>query len=150
MSGGEAMKHALAILSFALAASAFAQSEPQNPIPNSGGALIMPKEQLPDPLAAGWKGEKVCKVLQEDDHFRALKCTFPPGVGHERHFHAAHFGYVLEGGKMRIADADGVRIVETKAGASWKSDGVIWHEAMNVGASETSYIIVEPKGSAAN
>jgi len=150
MSGGETVKRALFILSVGLAAPAFARSEPQNPIPHSGGALIMPKEQLPDALAAGWKGDKVCEVLQEDERLRALKCTFAPGVGHERHFHAAHFGYVLEGGKMRITDAEGARIVETKAGASWKSDGLAWHQAMNVGDTKTSYIIVEPKGSARN
>ena len=82
-----------------LIASAFAQ-QAENPIPASGGALIMPKDALPDPLAAGWRGEKVCELLQENEKLRALRCAFPPGVGHERHFHPPHFGYVLAGGKM--------------------------------------------------
>lgn len=123
--------------------TAFAQ-QGENPIPSSGGALIM-KKALPDPLEAGWEGEKVCELLQETDKVRALKCTFPPGVGHERHYHAPHFGYILEGGTMRIKDANGTREQETPAGASWVSDGVDWHEALNIGETTTVYIIVEPK-----
>ena len=118
----------------------------ENPIPISGGALIMPQDRLPDPLEAGWKGESVCELLQENASLRALRCTFPPGVGHERHMHAPHFGYVLQGGKMRITDKSGTRVQETKGGASWSSDGVDWHEALNVGSTTTIYVIVEPKG----
>lgn len=36
------------------------------------------KTNFPDPLAAGWKGQAVCEVLQEDNSIRVLKCTFPP------------------------------------------------------------------------
>lgn len=136
---------ALALLS-ALSSHAFAQQENENPIPPSGGALIMPKDALPDPLAAGWNDEKVCVVLEESDKFRALKCSFAPGVGHERHFHAPHFGYVLEGGKMRITDKAGTREQAVPTGATWKSDGVEWHEALNIGETTAVYIIVEPKG----
>ena len=101
---------------------------------------------LPDPLAAGWKGASVCTVLQEAPTFRALQCAFPPGAGHERHFHAPHFGYILEGGRMQITDKSGVRVQETKTGASWKSDGLEWHEVVNVGTTTAVYLIVEPKG----
>ncbi|MFZ5617275.1 MAG: cupin domain-containing protein [Pseudomonadota bacterium] len=111
----------------------------------SAGALVMPKAALPDPLEAGWKGEKICEALQETKSFRALKCTFAPGMGHERHFHAPHFGYILEGGKMRITDKNGTREQETPAGGSWKSDGIDWHEALNIGDTTAVYIIVEPK-----
>jgi quercetin dioxygenase-like cupin family protein len=100
---------------------------------------------LPDPLEAGWEGEKVCALLQETDEMRALRCTFAPGVGHERHFHSAHFGYIIEGGTMRITDANGTREQETPAAATWWSDGVEWHEALNIGGTTTVYIIVEPK-----
>ena len=131
-----------------IAAPAFAQ-QAENPIPFDGGALIMPKDALPDPLDAGWKEKRVCEILQETQTFRALKCVFAPGEGHERHFHAPHFGYVLEGGKMRITDRKGTREVETTAGASWKSDGVEWHEVLNVGRKPAVYIIVEPKNAAA-
>lgn len=131
-------------LLFAFPAPAFAQ-QADNPIPNSGGALIMPKDALPDPLQAGWKGEKVCEVLQENENLRALKCAFPPGVGHERHYHAPHFGYVLAGGKMQIADKTGIVERDLKTGTSWKSDGVDWHEAVNIGDATAIYLIVEPK-----
>lgn len=98
---------------------------------------------LPDPLAAGWQGEAVCERLHEDAAQRILRCTFPPGVGHERHFHAPHFGYVIEGGKMRLTDAGGVRDVTTTASSSWYSEGIAWHEALNIGDTTTVYLIVE-------
>jgi hypothetical protein len=100
---------------------------------------------LPDPLAAGWRGSKICEKLHEDSRQRVLRCTFPPGVGHERHFHARHFGYALSGGRMRINDAKGTRDVEIEAGSSFASDGVAWHEALNIGDSEVQYLIVEPR-----
>ena len=98
---------------------------------------------LPDPLEAGWKGEKVCEVLHEDDRQRVLRCTFPPGAGHERHYHAPHFGYTLSDGRMEITDAGGTRVVESSAGATWTSEGVDWHEVVNIGDTTTQYLIVE-------
>ncbi len=100
---------------------------------------------LPDPVEAGWKGEKVCEPLFENAHVRAARCAFPPGGGHERHFHAPHFGYILEGGVMSITDGSGTRTVPTPAGATWWSDGVEWHETVNIGDTTTVYIIMEPK-----
>lgn len=135
----------IGVIALLFAFPAYAQ-QTDNPIPNAGGALIMPKAALPDPLEAGWKGDKVCTLKEETAEHRLLLCTFPPGVGHERHFHAAHFGYVLEGGRMRITDKNGVREVETKRGASWRSEGIDWHEAVNTGDTTTSYLIFEPKG----
>jgi len=100
---------------------------------------------LPDPLAAGWNGKPVCERLHEDDRQRILRCTFPPGVGHERHFHHAHFGYTVAGGRMRIEDENGVREVDVPAGSSFTSEGVSWHEVLNVGDTTTVFLIVEPK-----
>ena len=67
------------------------------------------------------------------------------GVGHERHFHATHFGYALSGGTMRIRDARGTREVTLEAGSSFFSDGIPWHEVVNVGETEVSYLMIEPK-----
>lgn len=100
-------------------------------------------EDYPDPLAAGWKNEPVCEQLHLDDTQRVLRCTFPPGIGHERHFHAPHFGYVVVGGKMQIEDESGIRTVDTATNSSWVSDGIEWHEAQNVGETTTVYLIVE-------
>ncbi len=100
---------------------------------------------LPDPLAAGWRGEAVCEKLHEDARQRVLRCSFPPGVGHERHYHVAHFGYVVTGGRMRISDATGTREVELADGASWTSDRVDWHEVLNVGETTAVYLVVEPR-----
>ena len=52
---------------------------------------------LPYALDAGWRGEKVCELLFENDETRVGRCTFAPGVGHERHYHPPHYGYILKG-----------------------------------------------------
>lgn len=101
--------------------------------------------QIPDPLQAGWKGEATCEKLYEDDSNRMLRCTFPPGVGHERHYHLPHFGYALAGGRMRLTDADRVREVDLAAGTSYYSEGVVWHEVLNIGDTTVQYLIVEQK-----
>jgi mannose-6-phosphate isomerase-like protein (cupin superfamily) len=100
---------------------------------------------LPDPLAAGWKGAPVCEQLEENSQQRILRCTFAPTVGHERHFHNKHFGYAISGGHMQITDANGTREVELATGSSYTSDGVAWHEVVNIGSSTTVYLIIEPK-----
>lgn len=101
---------------------------------------------LPGAFDAGWKGRKVCELLFENDQMRAARCTFPPGVGHERHYHAPHWGYIVEGSTMRIASESGTVERVLKAGTSWWSDGIAWHEPVNVGTTTGVYIIVEPKG----
>ena len=100
---------------------------------------------LPDPLAAGWNGVPVCDKLHEDSDHRILRCTFLPSVGHERHFHVRHFGYAIAGGRMRITDSSGTREVDPATGSSFASDGVAWHEVLNIGESTVVYLIVEPK-----
>ena len=103
------------------------------------------EHKLPDPLEAGWKGEPVCEKLHEGDDQRILRCTFPPGVGHERHFHPKHFGYAISGGRVRIIDASGTRELSLETGSSYTSDGVVWHEIENIGDTTIVYLIVEPK-----
>ena len=101
--------------------------------------------QLPDPVQAGWHGHKVCEVLADNPQIRTARCTFPPGEGHERHFHAAHWGYVLAPSTMRITTASGTVTRELEAGDTWWSDGVAWHEVLNVGTTTGVYLIAEPK-----
>ncbi len=103
------------------------------------------RQSLPDPLAAGWHGVPVCEVLQENGNMRVLKCTFPPGVGHERHYHGAHVGYTLAGSRMRVTDITGTREVQTITGASFSSAGVAWHEVLNIGQDTAAYLIIEYK-----
>ncbi|MEJ2400797.1 MAG: cupin domain-containing protein [Xanthomonadales bacterium] len=103
------------------------------------------ERELPDPLAAGWAGAPVCEKLHEDATQRVLECTFDPGRGHERHYHAPHFGYAVQGGRMRITDAGGTREVELATGSHFSSAGVDWHEVLNVGDTTVVYLIVEPK-----
>jgi len=100
---------------------------------------------LPDPLNAGWKGKPVCENLFEDTEKRILRCTFPPGIGHERHFHVAHFGYAITGGRVRITDKKGVREIDLATGSSYTSEGVQWHEIVNTGQTTIRYLIVERK-----
>ncbi len=100
---------------------------------------------LPDPLIAGWNGAPVCEKLHEDADQRILRCTFPPGVGHERHFHAPHFGYAVSGGRMQITDQTGAREVGLPTGSNYTSVGVEWHEVLNIGETTVVYLIVEAK-----
>jgi beta-alanine degradation protein BauB len=100
---------------------------------------------LPTAFKAGWKGAPVCEPLFENATMRSARCTFPPGGGHDRHFHQPHWGYIVEGGTMRITDAGGARERVLKAGTNWWSDGIAWHEAVNIGSTTAVYIIVEPK-----
>ena len=100
---------------------------------------------LPDPLEAGWKGEKVCEVLEENDSIRILKCTFPPGVGHEKHYHPPHFAYSLKATTYRLEDEHGVRELEFPKGSSYYSEGVDWHTALNIGTDTGVVLIIEPK-----
>lgn len=108
--------------------------------------LVMQEPPLPDPLEAGWEGEPVCEVMEETDQIRALRCSFPPGGGHERHTHAPHFGYMLTSGTiMQITDETGTRVSNpSTAGTSWWSDGNT-HEVLNVGDVTGVYLIIEPK-----
>ena len=49
---------------------------------------------------------------------------------------------------MRITDSSGTREVVLETGSYFASDGVAWHEAVNVGDSTAVYLIIEPVGSA--
>jgi len=109
----------------------------------SASAQVAP---LPMALCAGWEGERVCELLQEDAQIRVLRCTFPPGIGHETHYHAPHFGYVLEGNSiMRITTASGVVDRPVRAGSSFSNDAELVHAALNVGEETTRYLIIEKK-----
>ena len=101
--------------------------------------------KLPDPLAAGWQGKKVCELLHEDEKQRIVRCTFPPGVGHEKHYHDPHFGYTLAGGTVRITDARGTREATIKTGDTHLSNGTPWHEIVNIGDTTVIYLLVEVK-----
>ena len=109
------------------------------------GARSEGPSSLPEAFDAGWQGKKVCEILRDDATIRVGRCTFPPGVGHDRHWHRPHWGYVLHGGTMRITDAKGTVERAVTTGASWHSDGIGWHEVLNVGEETAVYLIVEPK-----
>ena len=102
-------------------------------------------QTLPDPLQAGWNGKKVCEVLQDTKQQRILKCTFPPGVGHEKHYHNPHFGYTLKGGTFKITDTSGTKTISVPTGTTWSKDKITQHEVLNVGDSTSVYLIIEPK-----
>lgn len=100
---------------------------------------------LPDPLEAGWEGQKVCEVVEENDRLRVLRCTFPPGVGHEKHYHAPHVGYTLESGKFRITDSEGTREVNVPKGYVFANDTITVHEVLNIGETTAQFLIIEYK-----
>ncbi len=103
------------------------------------------KNSLPDPAEAGWKGRTVCEVIEENSKLRVLKCIFPPGVGHERHYHLRHFGYTLAGSTFRIEDTTGIREVIVPSGSHFSNDGIEWHQVLNIGDSTAVFLIIEPK-----
>jgi len=103
------------------------------------------KNPLPDPLEAGWKGEAVCEVLEDNKELRVLKCTFEPGVGHEKHYHNPHVGYTLAGGKFRITDVTGTREVNVPTGYIFSKDSITSHEVLNIGETTSVYLIMEYK-----
>jgi hypothetical protein len=108
-------------------------------------AAVAMQNKLPDPLEAGWNGVPVCEKMHEDADNRILRCTFPPSIGHERHFHSRNFGYVISGGRLRIVDANGTREVDSETGSSSANEGVDWHEVVNIGDTTFVYLIIEPK-----
>ncbi len=103
------------------------------------------EQDLPHAFDAGWKGQKTCVVLFETPVVRVGQCIFPPGTGHEKHYHNPHFGYVLEGSTMLIQDPSGEREVVTEAGATWQTGQRTVHQAINTGTTTARYLIVEPK-----
>ncbi len=103
------------------------------------------KNPLPDPLEAGWKGESVCEVVEDNSEVRVLKCTFSPGVGHERHYHNPHFGYTLVGGIFRITDTTGTREVNVPTGYSFSKDEITSHDVLNIGETTAVFLIMEYK-----
>jgi quercetin dioxygenase-like cupin family protein len=102
-------------------------------------------KQLPDPLQAGWNNNAVCEVIEDSPKLRVLKCTFPPGVGHEKHYHDAHFGYTISGSTFRIKDTTGIREVNVPTGSSFSNEKIDWHEVLNIGDSTAIFLIIEPK-----
>lgn len=113
------------------------------PLPATGSGAN--PEPLPGAFEAGWLGKPVCELLYETATDRVLRCSFPPGVGHERHFHPRHFGYAVSGGSMRITTAAGTREAEIKTGSSFSSQGIGWHEVLNVGTTTVVYLMFEAK-----
>ena len=77
-------------------------------------------------------------MLEDNDEVRMLKCTLPPGVGHEKHRHRPHFGYTLSGSKFRMEDKNGVKEMDVPTGYSFYKDSITVHEAVNTGDSTLS------------
>lgn len=46
---------------------------------------------------------------------------------------------------MRITDANGTREVDVPTGSSFTSDGIEWHQVINVGDTTGVFLIIEPK-----
>lgn len=108
-------------------------------------AVSNAQDPLPDPLAAGWNDKAVCIVLEDNEAVRVLRCTFAPGVGHDKHFHAAHYAYAISGSRFRVEDENGIREVDFSTGSNYYSEGVNWHQVLNIGDSTAVVLIIEPK-----
>lgn|SRR5690554_4811530 len=100
---------------------------------------------LPDPHEAGWKGEQICEVIFENEQQRVLRCTFPPGTGHEKHYHEPHFGYTVKGSTFRMISDNGTREVDVPSGSHFHNSEIIEHEVLNIGDSTAVFLIFEVK-----
>ena len=100
---------------------------------------------LPDPLQAGWKGEKVCEVLEDNAKIRVLKCSFAPSVGHEQHQHVPHFGYTLAGSEFEITENNRSRQAEVPTGTYFAKDETTTHHIVNIGNRSAQFLIIEYK-----
>ena len=108
-------------------------------------SCINSKPKLPDPLEVGWEGKSVCEIVEENTVVRVLKCSFPPKVGHELHYHKPHFGYTLSGSKFRIKDTSGIREINVPTGYLFSRDKLSTHEVLNIGDSTAVFLIMEYK-----
>lgn len=107
--------------------------------------VSMAQDQTPDTIEAGWKGKPVCEVLYEDDKIRTGTCTYPPGVGQDKHGHGPYFTYVVSGGTLKVTSERGTFESTSITGHSSKSDGVKWHELENVGETTVKFLFIEQK-----
>ena len=94
-------------------------------------AAALASATLPDPLAAGWKGIPVCERLHEDTSQRVLRCTFPPGIGHDRGTAPAVARHVVNGHGTRAAvSAAGLASqhvdASTQCNGLWPVKWAIW------------------------
>lgn len=101
--------------------------------------------ELPDAHEAGWKGQQVSEIIEDNSQMRILKCTFPPGVGHEKHYHKPHTGYTITGSTFRITNEKGTREVNVPSGYTFSKDEISVHEVLNIGDSTAVFLIIEPK-----
>ncbi len=106
---------------------------------------VTAQDQLPDTIEAGWQGKPVCEVLYEDEQIRTGTCTYPPGIGQERHTHGPYFTYVVSGGTLRVTSPRGTFESTSVTGNSGKSNGVEWHELLNVGDTTIQFFFIETK-----
>ena len=48
-------------------------------------------------------------------------------------------------GTMEILDQNGTRRVDIAAGSYFSSEGIDWHEGLNVGDTVVQYLMIEPR-----
>ena len=68
--------------------------------------------------------------------------SHPEWVTSGTFMYARHFCYALSGGTMRITSDSGTREVTLRTGSYFFSEGIAWHETVNVGDTTVSYLIV--------
>lgn len=86
-------------------------------------------------------------ILYEDDKVRVLKVAVKPGDTAAMHWHPYNVSYILSGGKLRFAKADGthVDLDLTDGEVAHGDEGS--HEVENIGARTVQVVQVELKTS---
>lgn len=103
------------------------------------------QDRIPDTFEAGWKGEPVCEIIEENDAIRMFTCTYPPGGGQDKHYHDPYMGYIVQGGTLRSTGPNGTRESTSVTGQSFNSPGVKWHALENIGDTTVIILGVESK-----
>lgn len=103
------------------------------------------QEDIPDTFEAGWKGESVCEIIEENDTIRMFTCTYPSGGGQDKHYHDPYMGYIVQGGTLRSIGPNGTRESTSVTGQSFNSPGVKWHTLENIGDTTVIILGVESK-----
>ena len=82
-------------------------------------------------------------VKLQNESVRVMEATLPPGYRETMHTHPGYVMYILEGGSVRLHNADGrTRDSEFKSGAVFYSDPIT-HWAENTGSTRIRVMIVE-------
>lgn len=126
---------ARACLLAAVISTAVSAVQSQQPPPNQTAQI--------DPVSVS--PEKY-RILLENENVRVVEYSIKPGERDQVHTHPAKVSYTVEGGSLRITQADGTSFVDTStAGETTWNPARASHYAENVGTTPVRIVLFEVK-----